>query len=162
MLGLDIWAPVEGRDLANKSDDWVDVREWRILGARSADWSVSASDCPEADGETRLMDDVRLIPPGMALSSDKAEWVDDLDIPLDPGMTVEEPDDPVDAVWLDRVSNGFEAVLVASLCSLIAGISRAWLGRDDSLTAVFDRGSPRPKPELSLSDSVSATEASRR
>jgi hypothetical protein len=71
------------------------------------------------------MDDVRLIPPVVAVSFDNVEWVEDLDIPLDPGMTVDDSEEEVDSVWLDLVSNGFDVdVLCASLCRRIAGMSR--------------------------------------
>jgi len=101
----------------------------------------------------RLIDDVRLIPPDGAVEmEDMAEWVEDLDIPLDPGMTVDEPDE-VEVVWLVFLLNGLES---ASLVGrLIAGRSL------EICLAVFDRGSPRPKPELSLSD-VSVTDMRRR
>jgi len=127
------------------------------------DDSVEATDCIDGDWVTRLIEGVRLRPSVTAVSSDSADRVDDLDIPLDPGMTVEEPDDEVDGALLDFVSNGFEVVvLLASLWSRIAGISLVRLGLEESLTAVSDRGRPKPKPEFSLSLSVSATDARRR
>jgi hypothetical protein len=84
---------------------------------------------------------------------DMAEWVEDLEIPLEPGMTVDEPDE-VEVVWLVVLLNGLES-------------SASWVGRLIAGTAfevclaVFDLGSPRPKPELSLSD-VSVTDIRRR
>jgi hypothetical protein len=44
--------------------------------------------------------------------------VDDLEIPLDPGMTVDEPDEEV--VWLEADLKGFDT---SSSGRLIAGIS---------------------------------------
>jgi len=41
-----------------------------------------------------LIDDVRLIPPDVApVTDDMAVWVEDLEIALEPGMTVDEPDE---------------------------------------------------------------------
>jgi hypothetical protein len=67
-------------------------------------------------------------------------------------MTVDEPDE-VEVVWLVVLLNGLE--LVSWVGRLIAGRSL------EICLAVLDRGSPRPKPELSLSE-VSVTDIRRR
>lgn len=100
--------------------------------------------------EIRLIDDVRLTP----VAEDMAEWVDDLEIPLEPGMTVDEPDEEVvcdaDLKGLERSSSG----------RLMAGIS-LWVLSFEMSLAVSVLGRPRPSPELSLSE-VSVTDMSRR
>ena len=100
--------------------------------------------------DIRLIEDVRLTP----VAEDMAEWVDDLEIPLERGMTVDEPDEEVacdaDLKGLERSSSG----------RLMAGISLRALSFEMSL-AVSDLGRPRPSPELSLSE-VSVTDMSRR
>jgi len=82
-----------------------------------------------------------------------AEWVEDLEIPLEPGMTVDEPDE-VEVVWLVVLLNGLEGSL-SWVGRLIAGTSL------EICLAVSDLGNPRPNPELSLSE-VSVTDRSRR
>ena len=70
--------------------------ECRIRGARSCGVELSSADASLDDGGLliRLIDDVRLIPPdGPAEMGDMAEWVEDLEIPLEPGITVDEPDE---------------------------------------------------------------------
>jgi len=64
--------------------------------ARSCGVELSSADTSRDDGGLliRLIDDVRLIPPdGPVEMEDMAEWVEDLEIPLEPGMTVDEPEE---------------------------------------------------------------------
>lgn len=100
--------------------------------------------------EIRLIEVVRLTP----LAEDMAEWVDDLEIPLEPGMTVDEPDEEVAC---DADLKGLERSLSGRL---MAGIS-LWVLSFEMSLAVSDLGRPRPSPELSLSE-VSVTDMSRR
>lgn len=129
--------------------------ECRARGARSLAAVLSSADTSREEGGLliRLIDDVRLIPP---TAEDMAECVEDLEIPLDPGMTVDDPDD-VEVVWLVVLLNGFES---SPSGRLIAGTSLCILSLEISL-AVSDLGSPRPRPELSLSE-VSVTDMRRR
>jgi hypothetical protein len=77
--------------------------EWRAFEARSLRALVPEDSSAEASREgggllMRLIDDVRLIAPVVdPETEDMAEWVEDLEIPLEPGMTVDEPDE-VDVV----------------------------------------------------------------
>jgi len=66
--------------------------ECLALGARSFAEVVSSADTSRDEGGLliRLIDDVRLIPPAAA---DIDEWVEDLEIPLDPGITVDDPEE---------------------------------------------------------------------
>jgi hypothetical protein len=86
--------------------------ECRTRGARSCTpVELSSADASRDDGGLliRLIDDVRLIPPdGAVETEDMAEWVEDLEIPLEPGMTVDEPDE-VEVVWLVVLLNGLES-----------------------------------------------------
>ena len=64
----------------------------RAFGARSFAAILSSADPSRDEGGLliRLIDEVRLMPPAAA---DIDEWVEDLEIPLDPGITVDDPEE---------------------------------------------------------------------
>lgn len=136
------------------------MRDERILGGRSC--FISCREVVDSASLTsdRFIDGVRVRPD--PLNDDSVCSVEERDMPFMPGTTVDDPEEEPVVIRLLAVSKCvFDLGISSPLVSLIAVTSRFKLDLLARLTAVDVRGSPRPRPELSVSVSASIVDSRR-